>query len=217
MLTRMKTLDELALQYRTDKGSIYHGYTKVYERYFDPIRMEVKHFLELGIGDINSLNREGQSALMWQEYFPNAKVLAIDNDPVKVDQIRTLGVSAYCVSQDDPALINQGPFDIIVDDASHQKDLTVNTFRNLWQTIKSGGYYVIEDVVAPAFWGAWGGSDNVFESPFLSYFFEVARNINLQKVRNFPDSVRGRDTVEVVLQDMESITFSNGLIIMKKI
>ncbi len=212
----MDSLDELALKYRTDKGSKYHGYTKVYARYFDPIRMEVKHFLELGIGDINSLNREGQSALMWQEYFLNAKVVVVDNDNSKCESIRQLGMTAYHLSQDDPILINQGPFDIIVDDASHQKDLTVNTFRNLWQTIKPGGYYVIEDVVAPAFWGAWGGSDNVFESPFLSYFFEIAKNINLQKVRNFPDSVKGRDTVDVVLQDMESITFSNGLIIMKK-
>ncbi|HBI50229.1 MAG TPA: hypothetical protein DDY21_00045 [Candidatus Moranbacteria bacterium] len=38
-----------------------------------------------------------------------------------------------------------GKFDIIVDDASHIRELTELTFVYLWPYVKSGGWYIIED------------------------------------------------------------------------
>jgi hypothetical protein len=39
-----------------------------------------------------------------------------------------------------------GPFDIVVDDASHAVDLTDFTFRRTWPYLKENGFYCIEDI-----------------------------------------------------------------------
>jgi len=41
-----------------------------------------------------------------------------------------------------------GKFDIIIDDASHFHDLTKKTFLTLFNFLKSGGFYIIEDFAA---------------------------------------------------------------------
>ena len=40
------------------------------------------------------------------------------------------------------------PFNFIIDDGSHQGDHIVASFKLLWQHIKPGGYYFIEDLHA---------------------------------------------------------------------
>ena len=67
--TKMKTLDQIMLGIRSDKASLYHNYTPVYEHYFEPFRNDKFVFLELGLGDKTSLNREGEDLLAFQEYL----------------------------------------------------------------------------------------------------------------------------------------------------
>ena len=57
-------LDALALKAGTDKSSAQHNYTKIYSRYFSPIKDKPLKFLEIGI-------YKGNSVKMWENYFPN--------------------------------------------------------------------------------------------------------------------------------------------------
>ena len=91
---------------------------------------------------------QGDSLQMWQALFPGGIVCGVDIDeralwPREADQV--------IASQDDPELparlaaISPAGWDLIVDDASHQGELTAATFALLWPLVVPGGWYVIED------------------------------------------------------------------------
>lgn len=140
-------LDELATKYNTDKKiNNGHGYTKYYHDYFNSIRLNELKILELGV-------REGYSLQMWNEYFPNSLICGIDNNLeglcpqnfVEEKIIFKIG------SQDDAIFLNDivknfGPFDIIIDDASHISPLTIKSFEILFPTLNNNGLYIIEDL-----------------------------------------------------------------------
>lgn len=216
-----KELDYYADVYRTDKGSKYHGYTKSYAQHLGPYRTEVRRLLELGLGDINSLNREGESLYMWEAFFPYASIEGIDNDPKKLyPENSDNRIYTYCRDQTDD-LSDLGMYDVIIDDASHIKENTLISFQNLFYQVNPGGFYIIEDVVAPAFWPGWGGSGTCMKSPFLDFFFDLARHVNLQKIHNFPDNVEDRDNYNFYYRnyftkEIEYIAFHQGMIIIKK-
>lgn len=211
----MKTLDEIALKYRTDKASKYHNYTPVYERYFKPLRYKPIVLLELGIGDINSLNREGESILMWREYFTDGKCYALDNDEEKVK--RNTGCF-WCSQTDEKGLEkvieSTGRPDIIIDDASHQTDNTITSFEILFPLLNSKGLYCIEDVVAPSYWPSWGGQAGIFDSEFMNYFFNLCHCVNLEKQHNF--QIPPNANVIEWIKQIDSISFHHSQIIVRK-
>lgn len=213
-------LDAIGRAYRTDKSSPYHNYLNVYEQYFQEFGNKPVVLLELGIGDINSENREGESILMWREYFYSltgnqAKCYAIDNDPVKVGR----NTDCFVCAQTDKEGLNQiisliGIPDIIVDDASHIRTNTIDSFEILFPLLKSGGYYCIEDVVAPSYWPNWGGSENIFDSKFMNYFFVLVHSMNLKRQETFnpPQDI----DVPNWIKEIDSIHFHHSQIIIKK-
>lgn len=142
-------LQEIGYKYGTDKSSgnaSFNGRTSLdfYEKYFEPFRDSSINFLELGILD-------GKSLRTWEEYFPNAKISALDVDPSR-QQHESDRTKVYIGSQDDPEVIgriksdNPDKFDVILDDASHINELTIATFNLLFDHVKAGGLYIIEDV-----------------------------------------------------------------------
>lgn len=213
--TKMKTLDQIALSYRTDKASKYHNYTPVYEHYFEPLRDKEIVLLELGIGDINSLNREGESILLWREYFTKGKCYAIDNDIDKANYYE----NCFWCSQTDDITLNSiidkiGNPDIVIDDASHHREPTIKSFEILFPLLKSKGIYCIEDVVAPAYWTGWEGDATIWDSQFMDFFFRLVHYVNLknQKLFNPPQSIEIPDWIK----EIDSIHFHHSQIIIKK-
>lgn len=204
------------LSVRTDKASKFHNYTPVYEYYFEPYRQDRFTFLELGLGDKNSLNREGEDLLGWAEYFPNAHVVGIDNDPAKLYQADR--VKTFVADQTDGNLIKKElgfgiPF-IILDDCSHHREPTIKSFEILFPYLQSGGYYCIEDVVAPSYWPGWGGHETIFDSEFMNYFFQLVHYVNLKRQETFnpPQSIHIPDWIK----EIDSIHFHHSQIIIKK-
>lgn len=218
----MNTLDQIALKYRTDKASLYHNYTPVYESYFEPFRNDNFVFLELGLGNKTSLNREGEDLFAFQEYFPNAWIVGIDNDVNKLysdKRIRT-----YCCDQTDEIKLKKiiktegNPF-IIIDDCSHQNELTIKSFEILFPLLKSGGLYCIEDTVT-SYWPSWGGVDKVFEDykfehdTIMRYMLKMCHYVNLKRQETFnpPQFIHIPDWIK----EIDSIHFHHSQIIIKK-
>ena len=135
----MKTLDELARHYDSDKWK--HGYTILYDKLFTPIRNDKITLLEIGV-----LN--GASMRMWSAYFPNAKIIGLD---IKIVDERIPGVVILQGDQTDKdALVEMGqdfgPFDIVIDDGGHTMNQQQTSLGALFQFVKPGGCYVIEDL-----------------------------------------------------------------------
>lgn len=134
------TLDEIFVKHGTDKGSTEHDYGPIYEEHFWSRRLEPVSVVELGVW-------KGDSLRAWKEYFPSARIFGIDRDP----KPNIPGVKIAQIEQTDDNLIGnfgdlQGPFDIIIDDASHISSKTIRSFQLLWPHLKPGGIYVIEDL-----------------------------------------------------------------------
>jgi 8-demethyl-8-(2-methoxy-alpha-L-rhamnosyl)tetracenomycin-C 3'-O-methyltransferase len=133
-------LDEIAREHGTDKSSVFHDYTRIYERYFEAMRERPIVVLELGWG-------QGKSARTWREYFPNATIVMVDNRP---HHCMDDGIHLHIGDQADAALLTElheryGDFDIVIDDASHVSSLTIRSFQILYPWLKPGGLYVVED------------------------------------------------------------------------
>jgi hypothetical protein len=142
-------LNLLGLEQGTDKWS--HGYLKYYGRYFADIRKRKINILEIGVGGYEDALSGGASLRVWQDYFPNATINAIDiydKSPLQTDRIRI-----YQGSQNDSSFLKKlatkiGPFHIIIDDGSHIDEHVLTSFQTLFPVLVKDGIYVIEDVSA---------------------------------------------------------------------
>jgi hypothetical protein len=151
MTAALDDLSRAAARYGTDKGfgdgtSRAHGYTHRYDQLLAPLRPTARSVLEIGV-------LWGASLLMWRDYFPAAQILGVD-----IDLKTALGVAvATCgeriqvmhADARDPGVRQQlvalGPFDLVVDDASHEFEL----MRDLALTLlPHANIYIIEDVTA---------------------------------------------------------------------
>lgn len=143
----MNQLDKLAIKHGTDKSSLSHGYTEQYARYLP--QKPKGSLLELGWGGHEDPDKGGSSARMWRDWLPGWVIQIIDNEMKNLTSDDS-GIRLGYGSQADPQFIEavsatSGPFDVIIDDASHLSSLTIQSFGLLWPHLKSGGWYVVED------------------------------------------------------------------------
>lgn len=140
-----QSLSELFNKYGTDK-EVYHKYAAVYETILEPRRNDVAKVLELGA-------YEGAGLRAWREYFPRAYVYSLDIS-VHVSLTNEDRIKCIVGDQTDSSKLNEigwyGPFDLIVDDASHRIEDQLYSLLYLWQYLKPKGIYVIEDILEPA-------------------------------------------------------------------
>lgn len=155
-----ESLGDLARRHGSDKAE--HGYTPLYEQLFASRRLDPLRILELGVGGSDHPDDPsvgGASLRMWRDYFPNARIWGVDIlDKSAVAGDRITFVRASQVDQEllGQLIAQEGPFDLIVDDASHISALTNRSFKILFPTLASDGVYVIEDLCT-SYWPLWGG------------------------------------------------------------
>jgi len=153
----MISLDELANKHNTDKGTGYehctvHGYAPIYETYLSKWREEPIRLLEIGI--CMEYTKGGHSVRMWHEYFQNASIHTFDI--VDMKHLETELGSRVKFYQGDQSLrsdfenmyreFGSENFDFILEDGSHIHQYQIISFGHLFKYVKSGGYYILEDV-----------------------------------------------------------------------
>lgn len=121
------------------------SYLALYQALFEGLRDRPLALLELGV-------HSGHSLHLWHRYFPRARITGLDMRPCPAD-IPADRVTYVQGRQEDAGAIGavaaEGPFDIIIDDASHVGRLTKATYGMLFRDhLKAGGLYVLEDVAA---------------------------------------------------------------------
>lgn len=139
----------------TDVEAPGHNYTYIYDQYFSKYRDKEIKLLELGIGNYPT---NGYSMQMWLDYFPNIELhmadwihanthfnFDYDKDKVKF-HIFNQGNNDD-IDRMSSKELKKEYFDIIIDDASHIPSYQINTFERLFDNLKEGGLYCIEDLV----------------------------------------------------------------------
>lgn len=175
-------LDELAKKHGTDKSSLRHDYCVAYEEHLEKFRLLPVKLLEIGILDGNSLR-------LWKEYFPNGEIYGIDINP-KCKQYEEERVRVAIGDQTDEqflaSITDSNEFDIIIDDGSHIWDHLVISFECLFPHLKSGGLYVMEDLLDcydPGHSGMAGISA-------INYLKNTIDNVNFHGMVFRPDRVK---------------------------
>lgn len=156
-LRDMTPLCELARKHETDKGGRHyrygggdsdtcHEYTPVYWDLMGGVKEAVTRVLEIGIN-------AGSSLRMWAEFFPNAQICGLDCRPETMVNEGNI-VSALCDQGSPPSLMTAmsvlqadvNPFDLIIDDGSHELGHQIVSMQALLPFMKPTGIYVVEDL-----------------------------------------------------------------------
>jgi len=137
------TLNSIGLKHRTDKSSSNHDYLRFYEHFFAGIRNEKLTILEIGI-----LN--GGSLKTWEEYFPAAKIIGADINPLtrrfERDRVSVEILDQSNVEELTQLAVKHGPFDIVIEDGSHMWEHQLTSLRTIFPFVRNGGYYIVEDL-----------------------------------------------------------------------
>ena len=165
-------LNELGRRYGTDKANTHHDFCNIYDFYFSARRPTTHKILEIGVFF-------GASLKMWRDYFPNAIIHGLDHfTGVQGNGHVFSGARSYFESWKDgkePRImlheVNQGnqvelekfsssqisgTFDFILDDGSHSMKDQQWALAYLFELVRPGGYFVIEDVHTSKTHGSYG-------------------------------------------------------------
>ena len=148
-----------------------HGYPEIYAKHLPE---SPKKILEIGI-------KEGYSAQAWHKIFPDAKIYGLDifieyDFPFVADWVQWFkGHQAdYHILND---IRQHGPFDIIIDDGSHNWRDQLMTFYGLWGCCD---LYVCEDIMLDNFW-----SQGLPVEDNIKFLNPSAKIYNYEKIKFF--------------------------------
>lgn len=191
----MSELNTIGLKHGTDKNSNYHDYLKVYESYFQPFRYDPDPFgiylFELGWGGYEFEDRGGESARTWYEYFPQAKIVYLDLYNKK--NAMNGRMDFFQGSQTDKNLLktiikrgDEYSKRIVIDDASHNNQLSIESFRIIFPLLKSGDLYFIEDLETSYYEGDeyQGSSKPGVGYTTMNYFSRLTHQLNWQHMKD---------------------------------
>jgi hypothetical protein len=176
--------------FATDKVS--QGYLPVYSRLARHLGPAAR-ICEVGVAGGGSLD-------MWRVLFPQAAIAGIDRNPNALWPEGTIRIVA---GQDDPRLPRildsyEESWDLIVDDASHDGQLTEATLNLLWPLVSPGGFYIIEDWFTG--YTAWRDYDDSM----------------LRMAKSLLDRLDPGWAPTGIGSDVESIEYRHGLAILRK-
>lgn len=207
----MNTFDELCINHNCDKGRLPNGVGHCYGRHYsevlEPLRHQPIRLLEIGVGD-------GKSIRVWLDYFthPQAHITGVDIDPVSVSGPR---YTFRQINQTDALGLQSlfGHYDVIIDDGAHTPQATVTSFEALWPFLKSGGYFIIEDLKT----SYMSGYQNPGWGTQMSFVKRLLDDINAQTnykpapdtVYHYPDGTDGT-------RGIDWMRFSEELCIIRK-
>jgi len=202
-------LSFIAGLHKTDK--LEHGYTSVYENYFERLRDEKLKILEIGIAD-------GKSLLTWSDYFKNSKIIGIDIHKIDINEkkLDRDNIEVHQGSQSDENFINEiineyENFDIIIDDGSHLKKDVIKSFHLLFPYLNNEGLYVVEDMQT-SYNHFFGGNpfDLKYSNTHMNFFKHLTDRLNYQEIAN-PFYISDKYDAKIT-----NISFYHNLVFVRK-
>lgn len=195
--------------YSCKKRSVkWEQYFEIYEHHFNKYISQNPTVLEIGVA-------HGGSTEMFQKYFENAEIFAIDYDLQFKDVVTDLGVTVTPGDQGDPVFWNsylqdKPEFDIIIDDGGHTMNQQLTTLLKTFPKLKPGGTYLVEDTHT-SYWAAWGGGFNNPDS-----FIEKTKTLVELLHSPFIKNPMPPEIILATFQDLWSITYYNSVVVFEK-
>ena len=145
-------------------GKIDHFFD-VYETHLARFRNTPVRVLEIGVD-------QGGSLELWRSYFgAGADIHGIDIDPLAAERAPA-DCTVHIGSQGDEAFLHDvseqnGPFEIVIDDGSHEMGDQISSFEVLYPRLSENGLYICEDAFT-SYWTEYDGGQGV-TGTFIDY------------------------------------------------
>lgn len=145
----MSKLNDIGIKYGTDKSSLLHDYLEKYERFFENPE-KIKKVVEIGLrrGGVWRNEYQMPSLMMWGAFFPNAYLYGFDLRNLNAPNDRITFYRGDQSNMDDLVRFSNiigSEIDFIIDDGSHVASHQLFGFLYLFDKLKKGGIYIIED------------------------------------------------------------------------
>jgi 23S rRNA U2552 (ribose-2'-O)-methylase RlmE/FtsJ len=143
-LRRVRTDLNNSLTNESEVRAFGNSYFEVYDTFLSPFVGKPVRILEIGVYSGGSLD-------MWRDYFgPTAHVTGIDIQPACMAYARD-GVEIIIGDQGSPEFwehirATKEPFDVVIDDGSHDPQHQATTLKGILSHINPGGVYLCEDI-----------------------------------------------------------------------
>jgi cephalosporin hydroxylase len=178
-------------------------YFDIYDTHFSRFRNNSPNVVEFGVS-------QGGSLQMWQDYFgPGAHITGVDIDE-RCAAFAEDGIDVMIGDQEDRSFLQQvakqvGTIDVLIEDGGHTMAQQINTFEELWPSIRNGGVFLMEDLHT-SYWANYGGG---YRKP--GSFIEYAKNLidqqnawhsrdpNSFKVDKYTRTIRGMHVYDSII------------------
>lgn len=182
-----KTLADQFTSVGSDKAT-YHGYEEIYSHLLS--ERKPNSFLELGLFLHDNQHTD---LFAWEQVFPDANIYGAD---IKNHLLFERGnIKTFFIDQSSRETLKElkdsigENIDIILDDASHVFELSINTFEEMFEIVSDGGLYLIEDILFDDYnMDSWEQR----ASQFVEYFDKTGLKYEMystSKVHHCVDSV----------------------------
>ena len=174
-----------------------HGYDEAYRKNLKEIKHSNVDILEIG-----SAKGNGIASLYF--YFPNSKLVAIDNNPFRIQyksrRLRSIyaDISSKKIMQNLSKHLNQ-KFDLIIEDCSHKLIDQIICFTENFKNIKRGGIYVVEDLNFPEIHEKFNPTNEAMNLKIILK--------KIQKNEKISSKFLNQKELENIKNDIESISF----------
>lgn len=211
-------LCNIATNCKTDKAK--HGYTRIYYELFKSMRYDGLNILEIGV-------RKGYSLKMWSIFFPNSNVYGIDIKPLDINNCYRADQKDYGQMMAALDYFNLKSLDIVIDDGSHFQSDQQKSLEILFPYLRSGGYYIIEDVATKeqllkgANWGsnvsgALDSTDTLFTN-YCNHGFFDSYYISEKMNKYISASIKDAFIFNELNKDFSPINGTSKLVVIEKI
>jgi hypothetical protein len=191
-----------------------HGYQRIYPWFLSHFKTTDVNLLEIGVADSESLK-------LWKNYFEKVNLYAIDILPLIISDVK-VNFSQLDQSSERELLEFANnlkvKFDIIIDDGSHVPDHQMLTLLNLWETLKDGGVYIIEDIET-SYWGKsfiYGYKFNSYKRNPIVILLDVISFINFKFLTDQRKIKLEKSIYNELFKSIEMITFGHNCIVLTK-
>lgn len=212
----MHNFQQLFLNTNSNSDKLnHHGYHRIYPWFLGHFINKPVNLLEIGIHQTDSIK-------LWRSYFNEVSIYGIDINPKEFDDP---SVKIFQVDQSKESQLTEFvntvnvEFDIIIDDGSHVPDHQKLTLKKLWNLLKPGGVYIIEDIET-TYWGKseiYGYKFNSNKSKVMKSFRNCISFINREFLSKENAEKIELDDLSSVFHDVEMLSFGyNSIILVKK-
>jgi hypothetical protein len=218
-----ESLHDIGKKLKTDKAE--HLFTVIYESKFQHLRNKNLKFLEIGLW-------LGSSIRMWREYFKNAEVYGADlfsesemkEHVQNINKTQNLNLEVNWGNDFNFIKLNQekktellkldNDFDIIVEDGGHTMYQQQISLSILIDKLKSGGYYIIEDVHTSQLVNNYSASTQIYGADENNNTLRLLKDLKTKKMSSdkyfineneFTNILNKIEEIEIIKTQRDSI------------